>query len=39
VTTTPREDLRADAIVDDLSSVEFVPAADGIRVKLRASVG
>ena len=37
VTTTPREDLRADAIVDDLSSVEFVPAADGIRVRLRAS--
>jgi sugar-phosphatase len=37
VTTTPREELHADAIVDDLSSVEFVAAADGIRVKLRAS--
>ena len=35
VTTTPREALDADAIVDDLSAVEFLTAADGIRVRLR----
>jgi len=35
VTTTPREALDADAIVDDLSAVEFLPGADGIRVRLR----
>ena len=35
VTTTPREALDADAIVDNLSAVEFVPEADGIRVRLR----
>ena len=35
VTTTPREALDADAVVDDLSAVEFVPDADGIRVRLR----
>ena len=35
VTTTPREALDADAVVDDLSAVEFVPGADGIRVRLR----
>jgi sugar-phosphatase len=35
VTTTPREALDADAIVDDLSAVEFVPGPDGIRVRLR----
>ena len=35
VTTTPREDLHADAIVDDLSKVEFLPGPDGIRVRLR----
>lgn len=34
VTTTPREELQADAIVDDLSKVEFVPGPDGIRVRL-----
>ena len=34
-TTTPREDLHADAIVDDLSKVEFQPGRDGIRVRLR----
>jgi sugar-phosphatase len=39
VTTTPREDLHADAIVDDLSSVEFLPGPDGIRVRLRAPKG
>jgi sugar-phosphatase len=39
VTTTPREDLHADAIVDDLSSVEFLPSPDGIRVRLRAPKG
>ena len=36
VTTTPREDLHADAIVDDLSKVEFRPGPDGIRVRLRS---
>lgn len=36
VTTTPREDLAADAVVGDLSEVEFVPGEDGIRVRLRA---
>jgi sugar-phosphatase len=36
VTTTPREALHADAIVEDLSSVEFQPGPDGIRVRLRA---
>jgi sugar-phosphatase len=35
VTTTPREALDADAVVDDLSAVEFVPGSDGIRVRLR----
>jgi mannitol-1-/sugar-/sorbitol-6-phosphatase len=35
VTTTPREALDADAVVDDLSAVEFVPGVDGIRVRLR----
>jgi sugar-phosphatase len=35
VTTTPREALDADAVVDDLAAVEFVPAADRIRVRLR----
>ena len=35
VTTTPRDALDADAIVDDLSAVEFLAAADGIRVRLR----
>jgi sugar-phosphatase len=35
VTTTPREALDADAVVDDLSAVEFVPGADGIRLRLR----
>jgi mannitol-1-/sugar-/sorbitol-6-phosphatase len=37
VTTTPREKLQADAIVDDLSKVEFQPGPDGIRVRLRRS--
>jgi mannitol-1-/sugar-/sorbitol-6-phosphatase len=37
VTTTPREELQADAIVDDLSAVEFQPGPDGIRLKLRRS--
>jgi mannitol-1-/sugar-/sorbitol-6-phosphatase len=37
VTTTPREDLHADAIVDDLSKVEFQPGSDGIRVRLRSA--
>jgi sugar-phosphatase len=36
VTTTPREELDADAIVDDLSYVEFLPGPDGIRLRLRA---
>jgi sugar-phosphatase len=36
-TTTPREELHADATVDDLSSVEFQPGPDGIRVRLRAT--
>jgi len=35
VTTTPREALDADAVVDDLSAVEFVPGEDGIRLRLR----
>jgi sugar-phosphatase len=35
VTTTKREDLHADAVVGDLSEVEFVPGEDGIRVRLR----
>jgi sugar-phosphatase len=35
VTTTPREALEADAIVDDLSKVEFRPGPDGIRVRMR----
>lgn len=35
VTTTAREALDADAIVDDLSAVAFVPGPDGIRVRLR----
>jgi sugar-phosphatase len=35
VTTTPREALDADAVVDNLSAVEFVPGDDGIRVRLR----
>ena len=33
VTTTPREALHADAIVDDLAAVEFLPGPDGIRVR------
>ena len=36
VTTTPREDLHADAVVDDLSEVGFEPGPDGIRVRLEA---
>jgi mannitol-1-/sugar-/sorbitol-6-phosphatase len=35
VTTTPREALDADAVVDDLSAVEFVPGSEGIRIRLR----
>ena len=35
VTTTPREALDADAVVDDLSKVDFQPGPDGIRVRLR----
>jgi sugar-phosphatase len=35
VTTTAREDLDADAVVTNLSEVEFVPGPDGIRVRLR----
>ncbi len=35
VTTTARADLDADAVVGDLSEVEFVPGSDGIRVRLR----
>ena len=35
VTTTPREALDADAVVDNLAAVEFVPETDGIRVRLR----
>ena len=35
VTTTKREDLDADAVVGDLSEVEFVPGEDGIRIRLR----
>jgi len=35
VTTTRREELDADAVVGDLSEVEFVPGEDGIRVRLR----
>jgi mannitol-1-/sugar-/sorbitol-6-phosphatase len=35
VTTTPREALDADAVVDDLSAVEFLRVDDGIRVRLR----
>lgn len=35
VTTTPREALDADAVVDNLSAVEFVPGDDGIRVRER----
>ena len=35
VTTTPAEALDADAIVDNLAAVEFLPGADGIRVRLR----
>nr|WP_294691711.1 HAD-IA family hydrolase [uncultured Friedmanniella sp.] len=35
VTTTAREDLDADAVVTNLSEVEFVPDGDGIRVRLR----
>jgi mannitol-1-/sugar-/sorbitol-6-phosphatase len=38
VTTTPREALHADAIVEDLSLVEFQPGPDGIRVRLRSPV-
>jgi sugar-phosphatase len=34
VTTTRREDLDADAVVSDLSEVEFVPGEDGIRLRL-----
>ncbi len=34
VTTTPREDLHADAVVTNLSEVVFVPGEDGIRVQL-----
>ena len=35
VTTTAREDLDADAVVDNLAAVEFVPGPDGIRLRLR----
>jgi mannitol-1-/sugar-/sorbitol-6-phosphatase len=35
VTTTPREALDADAVVDNLAAVEFVPDEDGIRLRLR----
>ena len=35
VTTTPREALDADAVVDNLAAVEFVPETDGIRLRLR----
>ena len=35
VTTTPREELEADAIVDDLSEVSSRSGPDGIRVRLR----
>jgi mannitol-1-/sugar-/sorbitol-6-phosphatase len=35
VTTTPREALDADAVVDNLSAVEFLPEPDGIRLRLR----
>ena len=38
VTTTAREDLHADAVVDDLSDVVFEPGKDGIRLRL-ASAG
>ena len=34
VTTTPREELHADAVVSDLADVVFVPGEDGIRVRL-----
>jgi len=34
VTTTPREALRADAVVNDLSEVRFSTDGEGIRVKL-----
>lgn len=33
VTTNPADALRADAVVPDLSSVTFVPGADGVRVR------
>lgn len=35
VTTTAREDLDADAVVENLAEVVFVPAEHGIRVRLR----
>ena len=38
VTTTPRDQLDADAIVDDLSHVRFETTPAGIRVRL-AEVG
>lgn len=34
VTTTPRDELKADAIVGDLSEVRFEPGQNGIRVRL-----
>jgi sugar-phosphatase len=34
VTTTPREELSADGIVNDLSEVEFEANGNGIRLKL-----
>lgn len=37
VTTTARDELDADAVVTNLSEVEFVPGEDGIRVRLRSS--
>jgi sugar-phosphatase len=39
VTTTPRAELHADAVVDDLSWVEFLAGPDGIRVRLREPEG
>ena len=41
VTTTPRDELDADLVVDDLSEVEVVPDGDsgGVRLRLRGDVG
>lgn len=35
VTTTPRKKLEAGLVVDNLAAVEFVPDAEGVRVRLR----